>query len=204
MAIEQRPETALADVMLESDVVTHSAARKALAALRIAFGLTFLWAFLDKTFALGFHTGAIVSAAGEKTGVDYMGQGAAWLNGGSPTKGFLSGVSTSNPLHGFYTSIAGDGWTNWLFMLGLLGIGVALTFGFAIRIAGASGMLMYALMYLAALPWISADANHPFVDDHIIGLVTMLVLALTLSGDTWGLGRVWAKTSLVRRYAFLR
>src|SRR5688572_26155958 len=30
---------------------------RALATLRIAFGFTFLWAFLDKTFALGFHTG---------------------------------------------------------------------------------------------------------------------------------------------------
>ena len=30
---------------------------RAIAALRIAFGVTFLWAFLDKTFALGFHTG---------------------------------------------------------------------------------------------------------------------------------------------------
>ena len=31
--------------------------RRALALLRIGFGLTFLWAFFDKLLALGFHTG---------------------------------------------------------------------------------------------------------------------------------------------------
>ena len=34
-----------------------SFAYRALAALRIAFGLTFLWAFFDKLLALGFSTG---------------------------------------------------------------------------------------------------------------------------------------------------
>jgi thiosulfate dehydrogenase [quinone] large subunit len=204
MAIEQRPDATLANVMVESDVVTHSAARKALGALRIAFGFTFLWAFIDKTFALGFHTGVIVNDAGEKTGTDVMGKGAAWLNGGSPTKGFLSGVSTSNPFHGIYTSMAGATWVNWLFMLGLLGIGVALLFGFAIRIASVSGALMYTLMYLAAIPWISGDATNPVIDDHIIGLLAMIVFGLTLAGDTWGVGKAWAKTSLVRRNAWLR
>jgi thiosulfate dehydrogenase (quinone) large subunit len=29
-------------------------------------------------------------------------------------------------------------------------------------------------------------------------------LALTLAGDTWGLGTTWARTHLVRRYGFLR
>ncbi len=204
MAIHHRQEISLDNVMLEQDVVTHSAARKALAALRIVFGLTFLWAFFDKVFALGFHTGVITNDAGEKVGVDYMGQGAAWLNGGSPTKGFLGSVPDSNPLSGMYHAIAGTTWANWLFMLGLLGIGVALTFGFAIRIATVSGGLMYVLMYLAALPWLSADATNPVLDDHIIGLTVMVVLGLTLAGDTWGFGRKWARSHLVRQYAWLR
>ncbi|MGN6130346.1 MAG: hypothetical protein ACTHOK_08405 [Nocardioidaceae bacterium] len=204
MAIHHRQEIALENVMLEQDVVTHSAARKALGALRITFGLIFLWAFLDKTFALGFHTGLTVTATGGRGSVDVMGKGAAWLNGGSPTKGFLASVPDSNPLSGIYHTIAGQAWADWLFMIGLLGIGVALTFGFAIRIAAVAGMAMYTLMYLAALPWLSADATHPFLDDHVVGFVVMLVLALTLAGDTWGLGRAWARTHLVRRYPALR
>lgn len=47
------------------------------AAARVSLGFVFLWAFLDKTFGLGYAT---TSAA-------------AWVKGGSPTKGFLSHVS---------------------------------------------------------------------------------------------------------------
>jgi len=56
---------------------------RVLAVLRIAFGLTFLWAFVDKLFALGFHTGY-----GQDGKLDRFGA-AAWINGGSPTEGFL-------------------------------------------------------------------------------------------------------------------
>ncbi len=199
-----RQEAALENVLLESDVVTHSAARKALAALRIGYGLTFLWAFFDKLFALGYHTGALTDANGARTGVDYMAQGSAWLNGGSPTKGFLSSVPSSNPFHGFYTSIAGAGWANWLFMLGLLGIGLALTFGFAMRIAAGAGAVLYTMMYLAALPWLAGDSTNPVIDDHVIGFIVVITLALTLAGDTWGVGRAWARLPLVRRNAWLR
>ena len=78
------------------------------AGVRLALGFTFLWAFIDKVFGFGFATPS------ER----------AWINGGSPTKGFLSG--SEGPFAGFYHNIAGTGFANWAFMLGLLGIGGAL------------------------------------------------------------------------------
>lgn len=190
-----------ADVVVESAVVTTSPARKALAAMRIAFGLTFLWAFFDKLLALGFGTGAITNDSGEKTGVDYFGEGAAWINGGSPTEGFLKfGVADNNPFQGFYNNIGGTPIADTLFMAGLLGIGVAMTFGFGIRVAAASGALLYFLMWTASLPL----ENNPVIDDHILGALSMIVLGLTLAGDTWGVGKTWARTHLVRNYRFLR
>ena len=137
------------DVLVEHDVVTHSTARRALAVLRVAFGLTFLWAFFDKLFALGFHTG--VNA---ETGVvDRFGD-AAWINGGSPTTGFLKfGVPEDNPFQGFFNGMAGSAWADWLFMAGLLGIGLALTLGIGMRIAAAAGALLYALMWAACCRW---------------------------------------------------
>ena len=99
-----------------------SFAHRALATLRIAFGLTFLWAFVDKMFALGFHTG--YDAEGN---LDRFGD-AAWINGGSPTEGFLK-YGADGPFDSFYHSIAGAAWADWLFMLGLVTIGLALTFG---------------------------------------------------------------------------
>ena len=183
------------DVLVERDIVTHSAARKGLAVLRIAYGFTFLWAFFDKLLALGFHTGY-----DQDGNLDRFGP-AAWVNGGSPTEGFLSfGVPEDNPFKSVFTAMAGDTWVDWLFMIGLLGIGFALFTGIGMRIAAFSGALLYMLMYAASLPL----ENNPVVDDHLIGAIALVVLALTLAGDTWGAGRAWAKTRLVRRYPVLR
>ena len=137
----------------ETEEVRSTGFSRALAVLRIAFGFTFLWAFLDKTFALGFSTGAQYAEDGSRAGIDFMAQDAAWLNGGSPTEGFLSfGVPVDNPFHGFFTSLAGQAWVDWLFMFGLLGIGVTLLLGVGMRIGTAAGALMYAFMYAAVAP----------------------------------------------------
>ncbi|HEX5861047.1 MAG TPA: hypothetical protein VFY58_04345, partial [Nocardioides sp.] len=171
------------DVQIEQDVVTHTTARRALGALRIGFGVTFLWAFFDKLLALGYATGV-----NPETGaVDRFGPDA-WINGGSPTFGFLTfGVPEDNPFRSFFNGIAGDAWVNWLFMLALLGIGLALTFGVGMRLAAASGALLYLMMWVASMPL----ENNPVVDDHLLGALSLVVLATTLAGDTWGLGKAW-------------
>lgn len=168
-------------------------AARALAILRIAFGLTFLWAFFDKLLALGFHTG--YDQAGN---LDRFGD-AAWINGGSPTEGFLK-FGADGPFDSFYHSIAGDAWADWLFMLGLLGIGLALTFGFGMRIAAATGALLYLLMWSVVLP----PDNNPVLDDHILGAITLVVLALLGAGKTWGVGQRVEEMELVRKHPVLR
>ncbi len=170
-----------------------AAARQVLAVLRIAFGLTFLWAFFDKLLALGFHTGY------DQTGqLDRFGD-AAWINGGSPTEGFLA-FGAKGPFADLYGGIAGAAWADWLFMAGLLGIGIALTLGAGMRIAVASGALLYVLMWTVALP----PENHPVLDDHLLGALTLVALGLLAAGNTWGLGRWWGNQDVVRRYPVLR
>jgi thiosulfate dehydrogenase (quinone) large subunit len=192
------PQATTPGVADERAVVTTPAARKALAVLRIGFGVTFLWAFFDKLLALGFSTGAVLDEQGAKTGTDWFGKDA-WINDGNPTLGFLR-FGASGPFKGFYHSIAGETWVNVLFMLALLAIGIALTFGIAMRLGTIAGFVMYLMMWSVVLP----PANNPVIDDHILGALSMVVLGLTLAGDTWGAGRAWASTHLVRRYPFLR
>src|SRR5919205_1117255 len=96
--------------------------RYAAAAARVSLGWIFLWAFVDKVFGLGHETKSA----------------QAWIHGGSPTLGFLK-MGAKGPFADFYHSIAGATWTNWLFMLGLAGIGIALVAGIAMRIAAALG-----------------------------------------------------------------
>jgi thiosulfate dehydrogenase [quinone] large subunit len=168
--------------------------RRVLALLRIAFGLTFLWAFVDKLFALGFSTGRNP----ETDVVDRFGD-AAWINGGSPTEGFLK-FGADGPFKGFYNSIGGTVWADTLFMLGLLGIGLALTFGIGMRFAAVAGATMYLLMWTVVLP----PDNNPVLDDHILGALTVVALALLSAGDTWGLGRWWAGNKVVQEHPVLR
>ena len=176
----QEPVTT-APAVVDEPVVRSAAARYALAILRIMFGFYFLWAFLDKTFGLGYATPAA----------------KAWIVGGSPTKGFLSGVE--GPFAGFYNAIAGNAFVNILFMVGLLGIGLALTLGIGMRIAAVTGALLYVLMWTAALPM----TTNPILDDHLTGAMTLIVLALTAAGTTWGLGTWWAKQPVVQSHRWL-
>lgn len=177
----------------EGPVTVTTFAARALAVTRIGFGLTFLWAFLDKLLALGFHTG--YDQAGH---LDRFGD-AAWINGGSPTEGFLA-FGADGPFQGFYHSIAGAWWADTLFMVGLLGIGLALTLGIGMRVAAASGALLYVLMWTVVLP----PENHPFLDEHLLGAATLVVLGALAAGDTWGLGKAWARTGLVEKLPVLR
>ena len=172
----------------------HKAYRYTLAAIRLSLGWVFIWAFLDKLFALGFATGRDA-----ETGVvDRLGD-AAWINGGSPTEGFLK-FGADGPFKGFYNDIAGAAWADWLFMIGLAGIGIALVLGVTMRIAAAAGALLMVMMWSAVLP----PENNPFMDDHIVYALVLVALALTSAGKTLGLGRVWERIPLVARHGFLK
>ncbi len=162
---------------------TPTALRYVAGALRLSLGWIFLWAFLDKLFGLGFAT------PGERS----------WLNGGSPTKGFLANAATG-PFEGLYKGIAGAAWADWLFMIGLLGIGVALLAGIAMRVAAAAGALLLVLMWTAVLP----PANNPFMDDHLIYAMVLVLLALLGAGRFFGLGAAWERLPIVQRYTFLK
>ncbi|MBM7515655.1 hypothetical protein [Nocardioides nitrophenolicus] len=177
----------------EEAAVTETAARRALGALRIGFGLTFLWAFVDKLLALGYSTGVAQDGSVDRFGPD------AWIHGGSPTQGFL-GFAADGPFQSLWNSLAGTAFADWSFMLGLLAIGVSLTFGIGMRLGTLAGFVMYLLMWSVVLP----PANNPVLDDHLLGAATMVVLGLTGAGATWGLGHRWARLPLVRRFPVLR
>jgi thiosulfate dehydrogenase [quinone] large subunit len=161
----------------------HMAFRYTLAITRLSLGWVFLWAFLDKTFGLGHETT----------------NDASWINGGSPTEGFLA-HGAKGPFTDFYHSIAGDAWADWLFMIGLAGIGLALVLGVTMRIAAAAGALLLVMMWTVVLP----PDNNPFMDDHLIYALVLVVLALTAAGRTLGLGRVWERLPVIARFPFLK
>lgn len=85
-------------------------------------------------------------------------------------------------------------------MIGLLGIGVALILGVAIRPAAFSGALMLLLMYAAV--WVPATtaggqpsgSTNPIVDEHIVGIFGLIVVAALA---TWSAGVPRAQVGLL-------
>ena len=59
-------------------------------------------------------------------------------------------------------------------MLGLLGVGVTLLFNKFVTWGAMAGSVMLLLMYLAVLP----PANNPLIDDHIVYIFVLVLLAL--------------------------
>lgn len=170
----------------QEDVVTTANARRALAVTRLATGFIFLWAFVDKTFGLGYATPSERS----------------WLNGGTPSQGFLNGDAVVGPFKGFFQGIASPA-TDVLFMLGMLGVGVAVMLGIGLRVAAWSGSLIMVMMWAAEWPLVSGSTN-PLVDYHLIYALALIVVAACLAGDTWGLGRWWRELPIVRAQRWLR
>lgn len=177
------------DTASSTETTVHSsAARRLLAVLRIASGAMFLWPFLDKTFGFGFSTTP----------------GQAWINGGSPTQGFPGNLDATKPFSGFLSSIASPV-TDLLFMIGMLGVGLALILGIGTRVAAVSGALLMGMLYLAVLPAVPGQepSTNPLVDEHIILALVAISVPLTRAGDTWGLGRWWRSLPLVRHNPWL-
>jgi thiosulfate dehydrogenase [quinone] large subunit len=188
MTVHAVPQRSLSTPLERAEVpgsMLTTTAAKALAVLRISTGFVFLWAFLDKTFGFGYATPAA----------------KAWINGGSPTKGFLSSLEVG-PFQSMFHAMAGTWWANWLFMLGMLGVGLALILGIGLRLSAVAGSLLMVLMWVAEWP-LAAGSTNPLVDYHIIYAVALVVVAATYAGHIWGLGRRWARIPFVQKHRWL-
>jgi thiosulfate dehydrogenase [quinone] large subunit len=155
--------------MAKKETVNSSKVWFGLAVTRLALGFIFFWAFIDKLWGLGFATKAAKS----------------WVNGGSPTTGFLKGAE--GPFASFFNGLAGSPVADWLFMIGLLGIGTALLVGAGVRLAAWAGALLMALMWAASLPM----TTNPVLDDHIIYALILLTIGWALPNLKLGLATSW-------------
>jgi thiosulfate dehydrogenase [quinone] large subunit len=176
--------------------------------LRLLLGWTFLWAFLDKAFGLGFATGR-----DSDTGViTFFGENQAYFNGGSPTKGVFAYALNAGPFQGLYESLgnvtmgpegpmaAPPAWIDAVYMGAMLLIGLGLLTGVMTRLAAVGGIVWMAIFYSATAIW---PEHNPFVDDHVIEAVVLVALILANAGRYIGLGRIWQRYSFVENRRWL-
>ncbi len=151
--------------------------------LRLGMGWIFIWSFFDKLFGLGFNT------VSEKS----------WLAGGSPTFGFLK-FGTYGPFASIYHAMAGNAIVDWLFMMGLLFVGLTLILGIAVRLGSYVGILMLFLIWTALLP----PEHNPILDKHIIYILVLIGLTTVNSGKRIGLGSWWEEREIVKKNPVLK
>jgi len=125
--------------------------------LRLVMGFVFLWPFLDKTFGLGFGTSP------ER----------AWINGGSPTQGFLTNA-TQGPFAQYFQNLAGFPFVDWLFMLGLLFVGLTLILNRYVTWGATAGSIMMILIWLSTFP----PETNPLIDEHIVYVLVLTILCI--------------------------
>lgn len=172
--------------------------------LRVAMGWTFLWAFVDKLFGLGFATGR-----NAETGAIVFGGPDAWINGGSPTAGVL-GFALKGPFKGFYETITGvtvgaagpqvANWVDWVFMASMLMIGLGLILGIGVKLAALGGIAWMAIFYTATAIW---PEHNPFLDDHVVYAIVLAGLFLANAGRYYGLGKAWQNVPFVKGRTYL-
>lgn len=151
-------------------------------ALRLMLGFVFLWAAVDKIFGLGFSTPPE----------------EAWLNGVSPTYGFLN-FATYGPFSSLFQGMAGNPVIDVLLVGGQLLIGLSLLLGIGVTVAGYSGALMMLLIYLSQFP----GQYNPIIDEHIVYIVILIGLTRVHAGHTFGFGKMWSQTPIVQQYPIL-
>jgi thiosulfate dehydrogenase [quinone] large subunit len=184
-ATTKDPATASDSTSTSSDqLVSSPSARRALATCRLLLAAVFLWPALDKIFGLGHATP----------------RDQAWIAGSSPTGGYLTHLDS--PPAALFAALAGPV-TDVLFIGGMLGTGLALLLGIGLRVAAVAGGLIMAMLYVASWPF-GAGSNNPLVDQHLVYVALLAALALTRSGDTWGLGRAWAASGIPGTATWMR
>lgn len=147
--------------------------------LRLLLGWSFLWAFIDKMFGLGFAT----CRAEDSSSIDFMCK-AAMAKGGSPTFGFLTFGTEASHTGGLFSWMAPSApdainLADIGFMAALLLAGVALLLGVGVRYAAIGAAILMAFMFLAGDVW---PEQNPVNSSHIIEMVAFLGIASVGAG----------------------
>jgi thiosulfate dehydrogenase [quinone] large subunit len=202
--IERTMDGVPAIEMMDEEPVRTRGLQRVFGILRIAMGWTFLWAFLDKAFGLGFATGRNV----ETGAITFFGDDAL-IHGGSPTAGVV-GFALKGPFKGTIQSITGyemtqagphvAAWVDWLFMGTLLAIGLALILGIATKLAAIGGIAWMATFYLATAIW---PEHNLFLDEHLVNILVLTGLLLANAGRYYGLGKAWQRLGFVKSHRYL-
>jgi thiosulfate dehydrogenase [quinone] large subunit len=169
--------------------VTRAAAYSA-ALLRISLGLVYLWGFIAQAFGV-VYTNSKTDPTGKITYGWHFTYDAnkGWITSGfthSPTGQYVG--NTHGPL-AFISKNLPTGLDDLGWIIAIGGLGIALTLGILMNIAGVGGFLLNILLWFSTFP----PSSNPIIDGtHTIYALVLLLLMFLHAGNKWGLGRWWS------------
>ena len=126
------------------------------------------------------------------------------LNPAWSAAGYLKGAKTFT---GFYQWLATESllpFTNFVNEWGLTLLGVALIFGIFVRLSSVLGAVLMFLYYLPILQFPYPNLHSFLVDEHIVYIFALLVLASASAGRVWGLENWCSKLPICSKFPKLR
>jgi thiosulfate dehydrogenase [quinone] large subunit len=161
-----------------------------LSLMRIGLGLVYLWAFFAQGFGIQYSN-SVTDAQGNEGDYGWHfdhDSEAGWISSGfstSPTEGYVGGAHGPTAFIPQELPVGVDDF-GWMFAIG--GLGIALTFGIAMRIAGWGGFILNMLIWFAGFP----PSSNPLIDgEHMMFALALLLFMFLHAGNHWGLGRWW-------------
>jgi thiosulfate dehydrogenase [quinone] large subunit len=160
------------------------------ALLRISLGLVYLWAFISQAFGISY-TNTSTAAPGQN--VTYGWHFSTNANNGWISSGFSHSPTSSyvNKTHGplaFIPQNLSTGLDDLFWMVAIGGLGIALTLGILMNIAGIGGFLLNVILWFSTFP----PSSNPIIDGtHTIYALVLLLLLFLHAGNKWGFGRWW-------------
>ena len=165
------------------------------AALRIALGLVYLWAFISQGFGITYTNKATPppdAPAGAKVTYEWTfgyDSDAGWISSGfshSPTESYVD-----NNLHGplaFIPQKLPTGLVDFMWIFAIGGLGIALMLGICSRIAGWGGLLLNLMIWFSVFP----PSTNPVIDaEHFMFAFSIFLLMWLHASNYWGIGRWW-------------
>ncbi|MBI2613393.1 MAG: DoxX family membrane protein [Candidatus Levybacteria bacterium] len=126
------------------------------------------------------------------------------LNPNWSASGYLKGAQTFSEFYNFLLQPAILPIINFINTWGLTLLGVSLLLGVAVRLSSRLGALLMLLYYIPILKFPYAGTNSFLVDQHIIYIISLLLLGSAKAGRFWGLEKWCSSLPICSKYPKLR